>query len=338
MTCHDCTERLDDFDDGRLASEEAAAVRQHLDTCTACRALETDVARIRAAARNLGPIEPPAGAWAQMAAAVGAHPWPGAESNPVRLAPVAGGRGGGGAGGVEPDMGRLEAPAPAGNGPIGGVGCQRTCGLVRGVPAGGSGLSVGHRQPGAHCRRSGGARAHRAGIGGRARGPGCAGSDDRRGARAPDARAGRRDLRRTCCSRRSRARWRCSRTRWRCSPSRTRQESINDENDRGGRPAAGCAVGGAGHRPRTGTSGSRHGGLAETGPGPRRSRGARPGALAPPAGDRARAARGPGGSWHHRHRDPHDETGPGRQRGPGECGGPRVDYGPRRRSMSGSRR
>jgi anti-sigma factor RsiW len=73
MTCHDCTERLDHFDDGRLAPDEAAAVRQHLDTCPACRALAVDVARIRAAARTLGAIEPPAGVWTRVSVAVGAH-------------------------------------------------------------------------------------------------------------------------------------------------------------------------------------------------------------------------------------------------------------------------
>jgi anti-sigma factor RsiW len=74
MTCHDCTQRLDDFDDGRLAPDEAAAVRLHLDSCPACRALAVDVARIRAASGKLGAIEPPAGVWARVSAAVGAHP------------------------------------------------------------------------------------------------------------------------------------------------------------------------------------------------------------------------------------------------------------------------
>ena len=73
MTCHDCTERLDNFDDGRLAPGEAAAVRQHLDTCPACRALAVDVARIRAAARTLGAIEPPARVWTRVSVAAGAH-------------------------------------------------------------------------------------------------------------------------------------------------------------------------------------------------------------------------------------------------------------------------
>jgi hypothetical protein len=73
MTCHDCTERLDSFDNGRLAPDEAAAVRQHLDMCPACRALAVDVTRIRAAARTLGAIEPPAGVWTRVSVAVGAH-------------------------------------------------------------------------------------------------------------------------------------------------------------------------------------------------------------------------------------------------------------------------
>lgn len=73
MTCDDCTERIDDLDSGCLAPADTAAVRQHLDRCQACRALVADIARIRAAARNLGPVEPPARVWAHVAAAVGAH-------------------------------------------------------------------------------------------------------------------------------------------------------------------------------------------------------------------------------------------------------------------------
>lgn len=73
MTCDDCTERIDDLDSGRLAPADAAAVRQHLDRCQACGTLAADVSRIRAAARNLGPIEPPARVWTHVAAAVGTH-------------------------------------------------------------------------------------------------------------------------------------------------------------------------------------------------------------------------------------------------------------------------
>jgi anti-sigma factor RsiW len=72
MTCDDCTQRLDDLDDGRLAPADAAAVRRHLDTCRVCGALAADASRIRAAVRGLGPIEPPARVWTQVAAAVGA--------------------------------------------------------------------------------------------------------------------------------------------------------------------------------------------------------------------------------------------------------------------------
>ena len=72
MTCDDCTPRLDDLDDGRLAPADAAAVRRHLDTCRVCGALAADASRIRAAVRGLGPIEPPARVWTQVAAAVGA--------------------------------------------------------------------------------------------------------------------------------------------------------------------------------------------------------------------------------------------------------------------------
>ena len=72
MTCHDCLKRIDELDDGRLSLDDATKVRQHLDICPACQAQAADIARIRAAARRLGPIEPPAGVWAHVAAAVGA--------------------------------------------------------------------------------------------------------------------------------------------------------------------------------------------------------------------------------------------------------------------------
>jgi anti-sigma factor RsiW len=72
MTCHDCLERIDELDEGRLSPDEATAVRQHLDICPACRAQAADITRIRAAARGLGAIDPPARVWAHVALAVGA--------------------------------------------------------------------------------------------------------------------------------------------------------------------------------------------------------------------------------------------------------------------------
>jgi anti-sigma factor RsiW len=74
MTCSDCIERIDDLHDGRLPRVEIAAMRQHLETCAGCRAWASDVDRIRTAAGMLGPVEPPAGVWTRVAAAVEAAP------------------------------------------------------------------------------------------------------------------------------------------------------------------------------------------------------------------------------------------------------------------------
>src|SRR5947207_822783 len=63
MTCDDCTELIDDYEDGRLAPAAAADVRLHLETCAACGSAMADIAGIRAAARQLGPVEPPERVW-----------------------------------------------------------------------------------------------------------------------------------------------------------------------------------------------------------------------------------------------------------------------------------
>lgn len=62
--------RLSDYVDGALDPGARAAVAAHLDTCDACRALVRDLARIRTAARGLGPLAPPAAAWTRLEAAL----------------------------------------------------------------------------------------------------------------------------------------------------------------------------------------------------------------------------------------------------------------------------
>lgn len=63
MTCKRCTELIDGFVDDALAPGDAAAVRVHLAACAECRAVATDLAAIRALARELPPLVPPARVW-----------------------------------------------------------------------------------------------------------------------------------------------------------------------------------------------------------------------------------------------------------------------------------
>ena len=67
--CRETDVRLSDYVDGALDPGARAEVAAHLDTCDACRALVRDLARIRTAARGLGPIAPPAAVWARLEAA-----------------------------------------------------------------------------------------------------------------------------------------------------------------------------------------------------------------------------------------------------------------------------
>lgn len=73
MTCDNAALFIDDYVDGACDAATAASVRQHLVTCSHCRALADDLERIRAAAGALGPIEPPARLWAGIDAAVHAE-------------------------------------------------------------------------------------------------------------------------------------------------------------------------------------------------------------------------------------------------------------------------
>jgi anti-sigma factor RsiW len=67
MTCQDATPQLSAFVDGELAADERAAVSAHLEQCASCRAVVADLARVRAAARALGPIAPPDHIWLEIA-------------------------------------------------------------------------------------------------------------------------------------------------------------------------------------------------------------------------------------------------------------------------------
>ena len=68
MTCEQLADGLDDYLDGRDDGSARAAVDAHLASCATCPALVADVRSLRAAARTLEPIEPPAHVWRQVQA------------------------------------------------------------------------------------------------------------------------------------------------------------------------------------------------------------------------------------------------------------------------------
>jgi hypothetical protein len=67
MTCRDAAPLLSDYLDHTLADTLRPDVAAHLDTCASCRAVADDLVRIRAAARAMGPVTPPAHLWMEIA-------------------------------------------------------------------------------------------------------------------------------------------------------------------------------------------------------------------------------------------------------------------------------
>jgi len=65
--CDDIRSRLDAWIDQELDAQEADEVRRHLGACPQCRGLADDLARLRSAAGELGPIAPPAHIWLEVA-------------------------------------------------------------------------------------------------------------------------------------------------------------------------------------------------------------------------------------------------------------------------------
>lgn len=68
MFCRQYNEAIQELADGTLGPVRRAELQTHLDQCDACRALAADLQSIRAAARSLGPVRPPAQAWQRIAA------------------------------------------------------------------------------------------------------------------------------------------------------------------------------------------------------------------------------------------------------------------------------
>jgi len=84
MDCRDVQPRLSRFVDAELSADERAAVSAHLEGCAACRALASDLTRVRDAARGLGPIPPPDHIWLEIAGRIrlADHPTPADAARP----------------------------------------------------------------------------------------------------------------------------------------------------------------------------------------------------------------------------------------------------------------
>jgi hypothetical protein len=67
MDCAKYRDAIQELADGTLGSIRKAELQMHLDQCPDCRALAADLIKIRDAASGLEPIEPPEGAWLQIA-------------------------------------------------------------------------------------------------------------------------------------------------------------------------------------------------------------------------------------------------------------------------------
>ena len=85
MTCQEVEKRLSRFVDGDLDADERAAVSSHLDTCAGCRAIASDLTRVRDAARALGPVAPPEHIWLEIAGQIrlGDRPTPADAPSPA---------------------------------------------------------------------------------------------------------------------------------------------------------------------------------------------------------------------------------------------------------------
>jgi hypothetical protein len=70
MSCEDIARDLDAYVDAELAPEEQARIAAHLETCSACAGLVTDLTRLRDTARSLGPIVPPEHVWRSLYARI----------------------------------------------------------------------------------------------------------------------------------------------------------------------------------------------------------------------------------------------------------------------------
>lgn len=68
MNCHDVEQQLTAYLDGELADDRGSAIRGHLRSCEACRAIAADEGALRDGLRDLSPVDPPASLWANVQA------------------------------------------------------------------------------------------------------------------------------------------------------------------------------------------------------------------------------------------------------------------------------
>jgi len=66
MSCDQYSDAIVELADGTLPEAERRAVEAHLEGCPSCRALATDLGRIREAARALEPLEAPPVVWSRI--------------------------------------------------------------------------------------------------------------------------------------------------------------------------------------------------------------------------------------------------------------------------------
>jgi hypothetical protein len=65
--CEDVQARMSDFTDGLLSPDIHAAVLSHVRGCADCSGVVSDLERLRATARQLGPVPPPEHLWLELA-------------------------------------------------------------------------------------------------------------------------------------------------------------------------------------------------------------------------------------------------------------------------------
>lgn len=68
MNCHEFQQQLTAYLDGELADERGSAIRGHLRSCEACRAVAADEGALRDGLRDLPPVDPPSTLWANVQA------------------------------------------------------------------------------------------------------------------------------------------------------------------------------------------------------------------------------------------------------------------------------
>jgi negative regulator of sigma E activity len=73
MKCESVREKLTAYLDGDLEGDRASAIRGHLRSCDACRAMSNDEAALRDGLRSLPPLYPPASLWAGVQARLAAE-------------------------------------------------------------------------------------------------------------------------------------------------------------------------------------------------------------------------------------------------------------------------